>query len=362
MKHRTRKGHDGGQRETDLSLSKRLSSGPRALVVVTAAIILLCIALIYTRQGSHPSYLFFFFLPVAASAVVLGAWVGLIMAALSVVGTLLPSIWLGLDQVLAGFEGGETTAILGVWAIFLLAMAGVVGWVSERGGSLSLTQGLGGRAIEAIEEERRRTGQDIHDGIAQYAAAAYIEAEVLGEVTAGSSLEVREQVERVKHILSMLVGEARAMAGSLRPPELGPEEFAQNFTKMVDAFTARSGIATELEVEGDFGSLGEAIRICTYRITQEALRNVERHAESTSVQVWARAGRGGADLIVRDNGKGFDPDKVVDDGAYRHFGLSGMRERAGYLGGRFVIRSAPGEGTSVVMHIPSYQGKQNGRL
>ena len=80
--------------------------------------------------------------------------------------------------------------MLVIWAVFLLAMAWVVGWVSERGGSLSLTQGLGGRAIRAIEEERRRTGQDIHDGIAQYAAAAYIEAEVLGEVAAGSSPEV----------------------------------------------------------------------------------------------------------------------------------------------------------------------------
>ena len=143
---------------THLSMSRRPSAGPRALVIVTAAIILLCIALIYARHGSHPSYLFFFFLPVAAAAVVLGAWVGLIMAGLSVVGTLLPSLWVGLDQVLAGFEQGETTAIIVVWAVFLLAVAWVVGWVSERGGSLSLTQGLGGRAIRAIEEERRRTG------------------------------------------------------------------------------------------------------------------------------------------------------------------------------------------------------------
>jgi len=233
----------------------------------------------------------------------------------------------------------------------------VVGWVSERGGSLSLTQGLGGRAIRAIEEERRRTGQDIHDGIAQYAAAAYIEAEVLGGVTAVSSPEVREQVERVKHTLSMLVNEARAMAGSLRPPDLGPEEFSQNFTKLVESFESRTGVRADLELEGDFRSLSDPILICLYRTAQEALRNIERHAEATSVRIWARAGRGGADLIVGDNGKGFDPNDVHDSGAVRHFGLSGMRERAGYLGGRLVIRSAPGEGTSVVMHIPSYQGR-----
>jgi signal transduction histidine kinase len=347
---------------THLSLPKPPSAGPRALVVVTAAIILLCIALIYTREGSHPGYLFFFFLPVAVAAVVLGAWVGLIMAGLSVVGTLLPSVWVGLDQVLAGSERGETTAMLVVWAVFLLAEAWVVGWISERGGSLTLTQGLGGRAIRAIEEERRRTGQDIHDGIAQYAAAAYIEAEVLGEVTAASSPEVREQVERVKRTLSMLVAEARAMAGSLRPPDLGPEQFSQNFAKLVEAFESRTGMPAELELEGDFSFLGDAICICLYRTTQEALRNIERHAEATFVRIWARAGRGGADLIVKDNGRGFDPEKVDDNGGVRHFGLSGMRERARYLGGRLAIRSTPGEGTSVVMHIPSYQGRQYDRI
>ena len=344
------------------SLPRRYSAGPRVLVVVTAAIILLCIALIYARQGSHPGYLFFFFLPVAAAAVVLGAWVGLIMAGLSVVGTLLPTLWVGGDRVSGDFGAGGSAAIIVVWAVFLLAMAWVVGWVSERGGSLSLTQGLGGRAIRAIEEERRRTGQDIHDGIAQYAAAAYIEAEVLGEVTARSPQEVREQVDRVKRTLGMLVSEARAMAGSLRPPDLGPEEFSDNFTKLVEAFEARSETPVELELEGDFRSLSDAIRICVYRTAQEALRNIERHAEATSVRIWARASRGGADLIVKDNGKGFDPENVGDDGAVRHLGLTGMRERAGYLGGRLAVRSAPGQGTIVVMYIPSYEGRQYDRI
>jgi signal transduction histidine kinase len=348
---------------TDLSLPRRYSAGPRVLVAVTAAIIVLGIILIYARPGIHPSYLFFFFLPVAAAAVVLGPGVGVAMAALAVLGTLLPSVWLGLDQVMAGYSGsqGEGTALLFVWAVFLIAMAWLVGWVSARGGSLSLTQGLGGRAIRAIEQERRRTGQDIHDGIAQYAAAAYIEAEVLDQVTATSSPEIRAQVERVKHTLGMLVSEARAMAGNLRPPDLGPHEFSESLTRLVDGFETRTGIPTELEIEGDFDVLDESIRICLYRTSQEALTNIERHAEASLVRIWARASRGGADLIVRDNGKGFVPGPA-EDGYVRHFGLSGMEERAGYLGGRLIIRSAPGEGTSVVMHIPSYQGRPNARV
>ena len=298
---------------TDLSLPRRYSAGPRALVAVTAAIIVLGVVLIYARQGSHPSYLFFFFLPVAAAAVVLGSLAGVAMASLAVVVTLLPSVWLGLDRVMAGFSQsqGEATAILLVWAIFLMAMAWLVGWVSERGGSLSLTQGLGGKAIRAIEQERRRTGQDIHDGIAQYAAAAFIETEVLGRSDgpiASGSAEPRSTVS--SSTLGLLVAEARAMTGNLRPPDLGPHEFSESVTRLVDSFRSRTGTQAELELEGDFASVDEAIRICVYRTIQEALTNVERHAEATLVRVWARAGRGGADLIVKDNGKGFVPESA----------------------------------------------------
>ena len=132
------------------------------------------------------------------------------------------------------------------------------------------------------------------------------------------------------------------MAGSLRPPDLGPDEFSMNFVKLVEAFESRAGASAELELEGDFGSISDPIRICLYRTTQEALRNIERHAEATSVRIWVRAGRGGAHLIVRDNGKGFDPETVEESGPVRHFGLSGMRERAGYLGGRsrYPVRAA----------------------
>lgn len=344
------------------SESRRYSAGPRALAVAMAAAIVLGALLMYLREGSYSSLLFYFYLPVAAAAVVLGRRTGVLLALFAIAVAVIPSIWLGLDRVVFG-EGveGERTAVIVIWAVFLVAMAWLVGWVSERGGSLSLTQGLGGRAISAIEKERRRTGQDIHDGIAQYAAAAFIETEVLAGLTAESEPPVRTQVERVKQSLDLLVTEARAMAGSLRPPALGPQEFADSLHQLADSFRARTGVPCDLELEGDFAAHSDSIRICVYRTMQEALSNAERHAEATAVRVWARAGKNGVDLIVRDNGRGFLVEEAYDDDGGLHFGLSGMRERAGYLGGRVVIRSAPGEGTSVVLHVPSYQGKQNGR-
>lgn len=340
---------------------QRFRAGPKWLIAVTAGVVAVGVGFIYAREGGHPSYLFFFFLPVAGVSVVLGRLVGLLTSLLTVLVTLLPAVWLGLDDLTATTETqGEATAILVAWAVFLVATAYLVGWVSERGGSLSFAQGLGGQAIRAIELERRRTGQDIHDGLAQYAAAAFVETEVLGELTARADPQTRAQVQRVKHSLDMLVKEARAMIGNLRPPGLEPGEFETSLAALADALRARTGMACDLEVEGDFGLHTASARICVYRVVQEALANVEQHAGATAAQIWARAGKGGVDVIVRDNGTGFDlTDLSAIEGA--HFGVSGMRERAEYLGGRLTIKSLPEEGTSVILHIPKYRGGGNGR-
>jgi signal transduction histidine kinase len=345
----------------DATAKERYSAGPRVLAVVTCATIVVGAGFIYSWKGSHPGYLFFFFLPVAVVSVVLGRMVGLLLAFLTVAVTLLPSISLGLDHLMTGSGAtAESTALLIVWALFLISMAYLVGWISERGGSLSFAQGLGGKAIRAMELERKRTGQDIHDGIAQYAAAASLETQVLAEITAETDPQLQVQVERVKQSLDLLVFEARTMIGNLRPPALGPDDFNNSMSSLVESMQNRTGIFSDLELEGDFGIHTDSARICVYRIAQEALANVEHHSEATTVRVWARASKGAVDLIVRDNGKGFDLEGLPPMNGH-HFGLSGMRDRAEYLGGRLTIKSSPGLGTSIVLHVPRYRGGGNGR-
>ncbi len=337
-------------------VTREFTTGPRWLIAATAIALALGVMVMYTREGLQPGYLFFFYLPVVVVAVVLGRVVGLLMAVFAVLIALLPATWLGGDYLaVSGAAPGEGVLILAAWAVFLLATAYLVGWVSEHGGSLSFARGLGSQAIEAVERERRRTGQDIHDGLAQYAAAAYLETEVLAGLTAGAEPQVKEQVARVQHSLDLVVKEARAMIGNLRPPALEPTEFAASLSALAAKLKERTGISCLLEVEGDFGLHTNSARICVYRVAQEALANVEKHSDATSVKVWAHAGKGGIDLIVQDNGKGFDPNSIPSLNG-QHFGLVGMRERAEYLGGRFSVRSAPGQGTTVVLHLPRYRG------
>ena len=344
----------------DVSLGRSFRAGPLTLIAAMASAIVLGAVGVYYYRGDPANLLYFFYIPVAAAGVVLGKRMGICLASFAVAAVAVAAAWRGFRSVaFADVQTTEKMVTLVLWAVFLLAMAWLVGWVSERGGSLSLTQGLGARTISAIEKERRRTGQDIHDGIAQYAAAAFIETEVLGAMAVKTGPEVQTQVERVRQPLGHLVKEARAMVGNLRPPALGPGEFLSTFTELVESFQSRTGIESQLELEGDFTVHSDSMRICIYRTTQEALTNVERHSEATKVRVRARSSKGGVDLIVRDNGKGFTPEDHEDGNGSGngngHYGLRGMEERAGYLGGRLVIRSAPGQGASVVVHVPAYR-------
>jgi signal transduction histidine kinase len=172
---------------------------------------------------------------------------------------------------------------------------------------------------------------------------------------------VHTQIERVKHSLGLLAAEARAMVGNSGLPRWVPE-FSTSLSDLVESFIRGPASTATSNWRATSPLHSDSARVGVYRTAQEALTNVERHSGATAVHVWAKAGKGGVDLIVRDNGKGFAPEGMQPVDGLHHFGLSGMRERADYLGGRLQVKSAPGDGTSVVLHIPRYEGGRNDRI
>jgi signal transduction histidine kinase len=314
-------------------------------------------AVFYLVVHERTSFLYYFFVPVAAGAVVFGRRLGAAYAALSILLVLVPVVLRGLRYIYgADPTVAEMLASFILWAAFLLATAYAVGWVSEHGGNRVLLQGLGADAITAVERERKRMGFDIHDGIAQVVTTALMEVEVLEALTEDAAPEVKEEVSRLKAICGEAVREIRTMIGHLRPPQLGAEEFPVTLTHLVGEFRDRTGVKVELAIEGDLSTHTDSMRICVYRVVQEALSNVEHHAEASRTRVGVRATKGRVFLTVADDGVGFDAAGYSLGKANGHFGLAGMQERVSLLAGRMEIDSAPGHGTVVSADIPGLRG------
>jgi signal transduction histidine kinase len=202
--------------------------------------------------------------------------------------------------------------------------------------------------LRGQEDERRRIAQELHDGPLQAlvhlcrlidAAAAGGAAAAAG---AGGVAEVRGAAESV-------VTEVRRIARGLRPPLLDDLGLVAALQRLADDVELRAGVAARLRVPGPLPPLLPAAELTVYRIVQEALSNVDRHAGATSVEVTLWAADGWLQLRVADDGAGFDPATVGSGGT---LGLAGMVERAGLVGGTLQVRSQPGEGTVAAAAFP----------
>jgi signal transduction histidine kinase len=145
----------------------------------------------------------------------------------------------------------------------------------------------------------------------------------------------------------------RNIIAGIRPPEVDLG-IAHALEGLLDAWSGRSGVAYELETEGEFADLPEPMLVTLYRIAQEALNNVSKHASATKVRVELRRADDEVFLEIRDNGVGMDVDAASRKKG--HFGLFGIGERAAQFGGASSVASTPGSGTTirVVLPVPEF--------
>ncbi|HSL71591.1 MAG TPA: histidine kinase [Longimicrobiales bacterium] len=203
------------------------------------------------------------------------------------------------------------------------------------------------RALEAGEAERKRISRELHDGIAQTLAALLLQLRLARDV---SDPEVREDLlAETADQLAAAIDELRAIAHGLRPPALDMLGLVAAVESHARVVSEATGLRVEVQASRIDGLLSPEVELALYRLLQEALSNVTKHADAEAATVRIEPGTGTVVATVTDNGRGF----VMEDALARPgLGLFGMHERAAYAGGRVRITSEPGHGTTVRIEFP----------
>ena len=202
--------------------------------------------------------------------------------------------------------------------------------------------------MEGQEKERAALSRELHDGLGQVLTALRMDAVWLGEQVAEQGQEGGERVRSMCDTIDRAIDEVRRMSAGLRPGVLDDLGIIDALDWYTDKFTKRTGIDCIFRHDAP-SRLPETLSTAIYRITQETLTNVSRHASPTNVEVSLSAKEGLLTLAVTDDGRGFDMEGLDETGG---LGLAGMRERAGLAGGSVEILSRPGEGTRVEFRVP----------
>jgi two-component system, NarL family, sensor histidine kinase UhpB len=208
---------------------------------------------------------------------------------------------------------------------------------------------LSRQVLTAQEEERQRIARELHDETAQSLTSLLIGLRVLEKASAPDELATR--IVDLRSQTSRMLVEVRKMAVDLRPSTLDDLGLAAALQWYTDDFAERTRILVDFRATGLDERLSDDVQVVIYRIVQEALTNVAKHAEASRVAVRVQVSRDGIAATVTDDGRGFDVPAVLGS-RERGLGLFGMRERVSLVGGTLRIGSEPETGTEVEIKIP----------
>ncbi len=219
---------------------------------------------------------------------------------------------------------------------------------------------LSHQLLTVQEEERRKIARELHDEVGQLLTGLKL---LIGRTVhdAQPELGLREtarfRLEEITHIVDQLIGRIRDLSMNLRPPMLDEIGLGPALLWYFERYTARTAVRVQFRQAGANNRLAPAVEIAAFRIIQEALTNVARHAHAAEVEVTVNATQRKLKLRVEDKGAGFDQASVP---AGQTAGLTGMKERALLLGGQCTIDTTPGSGTCLTAELPIRENEDPG--
>lgn len=204
--------------------------------------------------------------------------------------------------------------------------------------------------IEAQEEERKRISREIHDGPAQMLANVLLRYEIIDRgLKEGNVNETLEEISTIKEMVRVSLREVRRMIYDLRPMALDDLGLIPTLEKYLEDLAKYTNLHIEFIPLGDCKHVQKKYEIVYFRLIQEAIQNVIKHAEASIVKVKLEARKEAVTLVIEDDGIGFEPDKIT----YKNFGIKGMKERVEMLDGQFNLSTKVGFGTKITIKVPN---------
>ena len=232
---------------------------------------------------------------------------------------------------------------------------------SERTASEHLENSLGMQAqlrdlssqlLSVQEDERRKISRELHDVIAQTLTGINLRLAAMTSVSMGSPEQFSEHITRTQKLVSESVDIVHRFACDLRPTVLDDLGLVPALKAFMERFMRDTGVRTTLVFFAGIDQAGGAISTVLYRVAQEALNNVARHAGASRADIRIRGGDGSISMEVKDDGQGFEVNHSSCASKKGRLGLLGMRERVEMIGGTFFVESSPGNPTTVRVEVP----------
>ena len=218
------------------------------------------------------------------------------------------------------------------------------------------TRAASRRLLATSERELQRIVLDMHDGPVQDIFASLSQLQVLERALAGDA-GTQQRTRQAMRLLERALGEIRNFIGAFRPPGFERRALGEIIEGLAVQHETLTNQAVELQLPDDLGDCVLPTKIAIYRILQEGLANGHRHSGASRQRVSVARRGSSIELTVADDGRGFDPQRVLaseeDVGVEGgHFGLRGIQDRVAMLGGTFTLDSAPGRGTALTITLP----------